>query len=601
MRTRRLLITLSFLLAASAGAHEPLTLEMIFGEDALELSGAPQSGFEWISDSVFLWPRTNVDGELVETVSVDASSGEETVLLDVESVASTVDETFREDLLDASNWIANPEGTAFLIELGEDIWIHRVGSESLERLTKTDAEEETIAWSPDGKHVSFTRDHDLWILDPEGGDERRLTTTGSETRLNGVLDWVYQEEIYGRGNFKGYWWSDDSRSIAYLSFDETDVDTFLIVDQVPYLQDVETMRYPKAGTDNPGVSLHILDLEGDERREIDLGHEDEEILVVDVSWSPDHEVWFQVQNRTQTWLELWRTGREGGDPKLLIREESPAWVDVLASPHHLPNDTFLWESERDGWRHLYQYSNAGELRRQITSGEWEVRDYHGTDWAEHRIYFSATEKSPIGLDVYRIRVDGSGKERLSERRGWHEATFNPSNELYLDQWSNIQVPPQVRLHDQSGKVIRVVDENPVDALETVELLPVRFVTVPDGDGFEMESMLIEPDHLDDEKQYPVYHYIYGGPHAQQVVDRWRPGRSTERYLFHQFLAQNGIGVWILDNRTASGKGAVATREVYRRFGENEMEDVEDGLSWLRSLAWVDPERIMISGWSYGGF
>ncbi|MBW3671140.1 MAG: prolyl oligopeptidase family serine peptidase, partial [Acidobacteria bacterium] len=157
------------------------------------------------------------------------------------------------------------------------------------------------------------------------------------------------------------------------------------------------------------------------------------------------------------------------------------------------------------------------------------------------------------------------------------------------------------LHDDEGSELLVIDHNPAPALQSLELAPLKLLRIPDSDGFEMESMLIEPTSLEEGKRYPVYQYIYGGPHAPRVTDRWSPGSSTKRHFFHQFLAQNGIGVWIVDNRTASGKGAVATRDVYRRFGETEMEDINDGMEWLRRLAWVDPERIMISGWSYGGF
>jgi dipeptidyl-peptidase 4 len=233
--------------------------------------------------------------------------------------------------------------------------------------------------------------------------------------------------------------------------------------------------------------------------------------------------------------------------------------------------------------------------RQVTDGEWEVRKLHGA--ADGSVYFSATERSPIGLDVYRVKLDGTGLARLSEATGTHSATFSPSNAYYLDKWSDLQTPDQIRVYRKDGKLARLVDANRVDALAEYDLPAAELLHVPTRDGGVMEAAIIRPPNFDPSKNYPVFQYLYGGPHSQTVVNRW----GGQRGLFHELLAQEGVIVWLCDNRTASGKGAVSTWPIYKDFGEHELRDVEDGIAWLKKQPYVDGSRIMLSGWSYGGF
>jgi dipeptidyl-peptidase-4 len=213
------------------------------------------------------------------------------------------------------------------------------------------------------------------------------------------------------------------------------------------------------------------------------------------------------------------------------------------------------------------------------------------------VYFSGTAHSPIGGDVYRVRLDGRGQERLSRTEGTHAARFNPAFSMYVDTWSDATTPPQVRLHRANGSEVRVIDPNPVPLLASYRLGRPEFLRVPTRDGFAMEAMLLRPPGFDPARRYPVYQHAYGGPQAPVVKNAW--GGTT--YLFHQLLAQRGIVVWLCDNRTASGKGAVSAWPAYRNFGELELRDVEDGLAWLRRQRWVDPARIGIQGWSFGGY
>jgi dipeptidyl-peptidase-4 len=245
---------------------------------------------------------------------------------------------------------------------------------------------------------------------------------------------------------------------------------------------------------------------------------------------------------------------------------------------------------------VYLHRENGTTVRQVTTGKWEVRVVHGVD--EHRqwIYFSGTERSHIGRDVYRIRFDGTGLQRLSGPEGTHTATFSPGFSFYLDRWSDVQTPPQTRLHDTDGREVRLIDANRVAAFTEFRYSKPEFLQVQTRDGFVMEAMMIKPPHFRPDRKYPVYQWVYGGPHSQRVLNAW-----TSENMFLQLLAHSGIVIWVCDNRTASGKGAESTWPAFKRLGESELRDIEDGLSWLKQQPYIDGTRIGIHGWSYGGF
>jgi dipeptidyl-peptidase-4 len=264
----------------------------------------------------------------------------------------------------------------------------------------------------------------------------------------------------------------------------------------------------------------------------------------------------------------------------------------------LKDGSFLWLSERTGWRHFYHYTAEGKLIRQVTRGDWEIRGSHGIDPGETWIYFTSTTTSAIGLDLYRAALKGSGLERVTTADGKHRPFLNPSATRLLDSHSDLTTPPQVRLHrTDTGTVIRVVDANPVPALQQRGLSRPELLQVKARDGFVMEAMMLKPPDFDPAKRYPVYQFTYAGPHAPHVSNQW----GGILYLYHQLLAQHGIIVWVCDNRTASGKGIQSAWPLHKRLGETELRDLEDCLSWLTRQPYVDGSRVGISGVSYGGF
>ena len=590
-------------LAQSAPAQQrALTIADLYDPGRrVNFSGRAPGGLTWLDDRHYV--ERHAGGP---PMRVEATTGERAPLVDLGRLEAAIaalpgvaaGEAGR--VARRAGHVFNHDYSALVFALADDLYLYDIEADRIARLTESPAAETEVSFSPDGRFVAFVREGNLVVADTGGFREHELTDDGGGRIRNGQLDWVYQEEIYGRGNFRAYWWSPDSTRIAYLQLDDRDVPSFTVLDHIPYRPEVETWDYPKAGDANPVVRLGVVGAEdaGAPTSWVDLAaYAAEEPLVVDVGWTPDSgRVVFQVQNREQTWLDLNLAHPRTGDADTVLRETSEAWVNVTGPPTWLRDGTMLILSERTGWQHLYHVDRTGTVLATVTSGEWEVRALHGVDEEAGVVYFSGTERSPIGLDVYRVGLDGTGLRRLSERAGTHTARFNPGLTHYLDRWSDISTPTQVRVHAADGAVVRVAAANPVRALDDYDLPRPEFLQVPNRDGFEMEALLIKPPDFDPTHRYPVYQHVYGGPHVQRVRNAW----STET-LYWQLLAQHGVLVWVLDNSTASGKGAVSTWPVYQRFGELELRDLEDGLDWLAAQPYVDAERIGIEGWSYGGF
>ena len=495
--------------------------------------------------------------------------------------------------------IFNPSRTGTVVTINDDLYFYDIAENAAARLTSVPGTEEEATFSPNGRLVAFVRDSNLYVVDIGTRQEIALTTDGSPELLNGKLDWLYQEEIYGRGRFRGYWWSPDSTRIAFLQLDERLVPEYTVVDNIPYRPTVEVTDYPKPGDPNPLVKLAVAPSTGGAPLWVDLGaYADSEFLIVDVDWVPDAtSVAYQVQDREQTWLDLNLAEASSGRSLRLFRETTEAWVNAHGSPAWLDDGSFLWFSERSGFKHLYRYRADGTLIGAVTSGRWPVRTLYGVDQARNALYFGAGTQRHIDTDIYRVALDGSALRRVSRTEGTHRANFNPSFSRYIDVWNDVTTPTQVRLHDADGAEVRVIDANPVAALSDYQLSTPEFIEVSARDGFVMDAMMIKPPDFDPSRRYPVYQLTYAGPGTASVRNAW--GGST--YMYHQLLARHGVIVWVLDNRSAGGKGVETQWPIYGNLGELELRDLEDGITWLEQQPYVDASRIVLHGWSYGGF
>lgn len=604
MKKFRLLFVALFVFSSIAyGQDKLLTIDEIYHpEKRVSFSGSPTFGVRWSSDGTsFVKPKS--DSGIVKFVKVNAQTDAETVFFDSSEVMDALTKIgVDEDLAGTASarFISQSEETnSFLLTTGEDLFVYNASANTAKRLTKTEAEELEADFSPDGMKVSFVRGNDLFVVDVASGKETRFTKDGSKNILNGYLAWVYEEELYGRGQNRGYWWSPDSKSIAFLRTDDSPVPMFVLADDTVTDQIIEDVGYPQAGDPNPLVTLHIADVSKGRISTIDTSkYKADDFLISRVGWTKDSkDVVWQGQNREQTFLDLNSTDRSTRKTKVLFQDKTPTWIDSPGNPHWLADGSFIWESPRDGWEHLYHYDKNGKLIRQITKGDWEVRSYYGVDEKNGFVYFSATEHSHIAPQIYRIKLDGTGLTRLTKKEGSYSATFNPTFTHFVATWSDINTPWQTYLYRADGTLEKVINENKVEVLSEYKLSKPEFLQVKNRDGFEMEAYMIKPPDFDASKKYPVMSFVYGGPHAPQVRNSW----GGSRYMFHQMLAQKGYIIWVLDPRSASGKGEKETWTAYKQLGYTELKDLEDGVEYLKSQPYVDGSRIGIWGWSYGGF
>ena len=598
-RSLSVAVSLFVLSSAVLSQDKLLTLDDIYSPDAAKrvaFGGRPTS-VSWTSDGKSF--KEIRSGKLMR---VDPLTGNAVPYFDSDKLANALQTATGNASNDAQRMANstslnfNKGETAILFNTKGDLWHWDLAKGFLKRLTDNKAEEQEEDFSPDGKYVSYVRGNNLFVVDVTTGAEKQLTTDGGEKIYNGYLDWVYEEELYGRGQNRAYWWSPDSKYLAFLRLDESPVPKFVLANDIPDNQLIENTDYPQAGDGNPLVQLGIAPVTGGVKFADLKKYKPEDLLIVRVAWSPRNEVIFQAQNREQSKLDV-NAAKPDGTVRTLFDESSLAWVGINGDPMYLKDGSFIWQSERDGWNHFYHYSAEGRLIKRLTSGKWEVRNVHGIDEANGWIYFNGTKDSPIAENIYRVKLTGGEPERLSKGDGWHAANFNSTFTSYVENWSDINTPTQTRLFSSNGSMTRLINENKVESLKQFKLGQVEFMKVKNRDGFEMEAMMIKPPDFNPAKKYPVLQYTYAGPHSQSTVNRW----GGNRQMWHQMLAQKGYIIWICDNKTASGKGLESTWSVYKRMGETEILDIEDGLNYLKSLPYVDGSRIGIWGWSYGGF
>ncbi|MDX1931709.1 MAG: DPP IV N-terminal domain-containing protein [Capsulimonadales bacterium] len=497
----------------------------------------------------------------------------------------------------------NRDEDRILLSHRQDLYVYDRTADRAVRLTESPEPETDPTFSPDGKQVAFTRGHDLYsvnVATPRA--ERRLTRDGGNRVRNGRLDWVYEEEIYGRGRTRGFEWSPDSRRLAFLRIDDSPVTPVTITDHLRREPASETYDFPLPGEKNPVARLGIVPADASAPAIFaeEGAYPPENRLLVRFAWTPNgRRLTLQIQPRNGAFLDLNLIEADTGKSRTLLRETTPAWTEILDSPHFLPDGSFLWLSDRTGFRHLYRYRNDGTLIGPVTKGEWSIRKVHGTDNPGAFVWFDAGKQSSVGDHTYRTAVDGKGEpQRLTGLDGNHEVRFNADFSLFVDTVSDARTPPRMFLRGgNDGSEIRVVARNDtaVRAVARYRFSPPEMLKVRTRDGFSMDARIIRPPDFDPARRYPVWMEVYGGPGSPSVRDEW------DWTMWRQLLAQKGYIVWMCDNRSASNRGARFVWTVHRRLGAGELADIEDSVTYLRSLPYVDASRIGISGWSYGGF
>lgn len=493
----------------------------------------------------------------------------------------------------------SPDGKQILVPIAGDLYlVDAAKPDTARKVASGNVGDPKI--SPKGRYVSFVRDQNLVVIDLSTGQERQLTTDGKGTIHNGEAEFVAQEEMDQK---TGYYWAPDDSAIAYRRFDEAQVPVARRFEIYADRTDVIDQRYPAAGDPNVVIDLMIVNPATGAQKKVDLGA-DKDIYLVRADWSADGKTLvYQRQTRDQKRLDLVAVDAATLAQRPLFSETSKTWVAVPADLRFLKKrQAFIWASERSGRNHLYLFDLNGKLLHPITKGEWGVDGILAVDEQAGKVYISSNKDAVTDKQTYAVNLDGGNADkpvRITKTDGWHDDTFAQNGKIFVDTFSDPKTPPQVSIRRADGSMVEWLEHNEVTgnhpyAKYMADHLPTEFGKIKAHDGQDLYYSMIKPANFDPAKRYPVFLFVYGGPHSQQVTRGWGN-------MFKQYMAQQGFVVFTLDNRGSSRRERVFTDVIYGNLGKHEVEDQLTGVDWLAQQGFVDPKRVGVFGWSYGGF
>lgn len=475
-------------------------------------------------------------------------------------------------------------------------YVYDIKAKSITLVSKNEIQEPTF--SRDGKKIAYGFQNNLYIKNLEGGKTTQITKDGKKNSIiNGITDWVYEEEF---GFVRAFQWSVKGDKLAYIKFDESEVPEFQMdVYGSDLYPTQEVFKYPKAGENNSKVSLQIYDLSSEKTSEIDLTKYNN-YYIPRILWTEDNDLLsVQLTNRHQNELDLVFVNATNNSSHLMLKETDPAYVDVTDNLTFLNNNNFFWTSEKDGWNHIYQYDKTGKQMNQVTKGDWEVTSFYGFDQNTGRVYYQSTENGNINRNVYSVLPTGKNKVRLTQQVGTNRADFSANFTYFINTFSDANTPYVYSLHEaKSGKLIREIKNNNAlqSKLASYNISPKEFSTI-NINGEDLNMYMIKPLDFDESKTYPMFMYQYSGPGSQNVANSWMGGND----YWHQMLAQQGYIVVCVDGRGTGFKGAKFKKITQNELGKYEVEDQTAVAKRLGAASYIDASRIGIWGWSYGGF
>ncbi len=581
-----------------APAKKRLTLDLITRRGAIVGHGISEKvwrpGHEELT---YLRTTQTESGESQILESYNPETRTETTLLDPQTLSAKVE---------PDSYLWSPDGNEILFTGGTDLYLYDLSSKDLRRLTNDAESKEFVTFSPTGNRVAYVEKNNLYDVDLKTGKIEQLTTDGSDVVYNGKFDWVYEEELANRATSGAYVWSPDGKEIAYLRLDDGPVPVYPITH---YLSDHVTLtneRFPQAGDPNPIPSFHVVSVGGALKAETFpfTPSMDMEYVGPEFAWTPDSKgIAFMTLNRPQTVETLYLWNPSAGTDRVLVTEKDPYWINSHTAPYFLSGGKgFLWLSERDGWLHLYLYAMDGKLIKKETNGDWMIDHPLFSDVPMFQVdekggwvYFDSTNPDPRERQIYRVKLGGTEMQRLTHLTGTHVPMLSPDGRYVVDTFSDYQTPPETRLLSPDGKFIAMLDK-PADHLSEYDPGATKFVDVKAPDGAILHARLVLPPNFDPHKKYPVIVYVYNGPEVQLVENRW--GVTS---MFDLYCAQQGYLVWTLDGRGSWGRGHAWESVIFKHMGVHELADQLTGVKYLKSLSYVDPNRIGMWGWSYGGY
>ncbi|ELR69025.1 Dipeptidyl peptidase IV [Fulvivirga imtechensis AK7] len=593
-------LTLSLFISAFVFAQKDITVADIYKNGTFSQKSV--YGINWMNDGRYYSAQEGNDivkfdvttGEKVETI-VDGSSLSPSIKFNSYSFS---DDEMKVLLMTERQSIYRRSYKA-------EFYVYDLQNKELKKLSKGDPQS-YATFSPDGTKIAFVRDNNLFYINLGDMSEVQVTKDGKFNHIiHGSTDWVYEEELSFTRAFE---WSGDGKSLFYLTFDESGVKEYNM--QVwhngqLYPEDYR-FKYPKAGEDNSTVTGTVYHLEGNKSTPVELSKE-KEFYIARIKQTPDPKVLSLVRlNRLQNKLDILHLNTNTGELKEILSEKYDTYVDVdfvddltyLKDGKH-----FIHASEKNGYKHLYLYTVNGELKNQITSGQWEVLSLEGVDEKGKKttIYYTSNEGSPLEKYFYSVDISGKGKKLLTNEKGNHGIGMSDDQKYYIDYYSSAEQPLRVTLYrTQGNEKVKVLEDN--KKLESVAkeygLQSKEFFTFKTVDGTALNGYMLKPENFDPTKKYPVLIYQYSGPGSQNVLNSWGGG---SHYYWHQMLTQEGYIVAVIDTRGTGGRGAAFKKITYKQLGKYEVEDHIQGAKYLAGLPYVDEGRIGIWGWSYGGY
>jgi len=618
-----LLIPLAGAQSPSSSAKKTLTIETIFAPGGI--TGRPPETIQWTPDQTkFSFIQRDDSGEYGELWLMDATTGQKTLLVSETKLATLAppvekiqDEREVERInryhVDPYRWA--PDSKHLLFVPHGQLWLYSLETGTAVQLSAFSDPNGDPKFSPDGSRLAYVRRHNLYVRHVSSESETQLTRDKDDkdkdkddkkkdvNLLNGEVDWVYAEELGVRSN---YFWSPDSKSIVFLRMDESRVPTYPITDWMPTHPTVDMEKYPKAGDPNPVVRLGVVSASGGDVKWISLT-DDPDTYIPRFGWVRDGILWAEVLNRLQNHMDLYFIDAHSGRSRNVLTETAfNAWVNVNDDLMFLKSgDRFLWSSWRDGSTQLYLYSfdkenplaNEAKVERQLTKGDFEVLGVESVDEAAGIVYLVCNEDDPRERQLYAVKLDGSGFERISPEDGTHQLTFAADGKHYIDEFSALMTPPRLRVCSTSGNCGKLWDSRSVD---DYALAAPEFVEFKADDGTTLYGELLLPPASAAPGKIPVIVNIYGGPAAQLVRNSWIEDWTGSSGLFHQLLAQRGFAIFTVDNRGTPARDRKFMTAIRHQYGAIELKDQLTALDQLFvQYPQLDRSRVGIWGWSNG--
>ncbi|WP_299525955.1 S9 family peptidase, partial [uncultured Lutibacter sp.] len=472
-------------------------------------------------------------------------------------------------------------------------YVYNIASKSLQLIDEEKIQEPTF--SPDSKKVAYVKNNNIFIKNLENNEIIQFTFDGEKNSIiNGICDWVYEEEF---AFVRAFEWSKDSENIAFLRFDETEVPTYSMdITGKELYPTQQVFKYPKAGEKNAEVTLHIYNVSSKKTATTDLGEYE---YIPRLKWTNDANILCATTlNRHQNNLNLYFINATDFSSKVVLNETDNAYIDIHDNLTFLKDNSFIWTSEKDGFNHIYYYSNEGKIINQITSGNWEVTNFYSVNEKINTIYYQSVEDGSINRTIYSIKLNGKDKKRLTNASGTNDASFSKNSNYFINTFSDANTPPIYTLYNGEGNLLKeVLNNNQLSKdLENYNLAKKEFFTLTTKNG-DFNAWILKPINFDSNKEYPLFMTQYSGPGSQSVSNRWNGAND----YWYQHLTDQGYIVVCVDGRGTGFKGADFKKVTYKELGKYEVLDQIEAARELGKKSYINGNEIGIWGWSYGGF